>query len=762
MAGSTTKNRNYDLVTQHSPIELYNMYDLKTLKMIFETIKESHLTDQYLEKCKQDFKKKVLYDRMNSFWKEFDYDVKLADQHSTAEMKSISIKVFNKINHLFTKISEWIQCPIFELIFQSDHVALDKFRSLLKVYIRAAFEWEIHSSFYHCLFIAYSYGFKVSINLKNRLNASAKEGSLDQTLAESWCDLCTSASLENLNIIGNDQSMEVEQRSGKLEQSASSSVKCSCKKTMEQFIQMNKQLRELNLLKIIANDAISSTVHTHIEKYIEENCKNNLEVSWLERLEAWVEEIVIEWLKVIYGDTDQTSAGAVNSRDRLIHFIYETYGQIRIGQMFDIIIEYPESEAALKDLKYCIGKCTGYREKVIDSLKESFEMRLLHPGVATNDILTAYIQAIRALRILDSSGVILELVCDSVKKYLISRDDTVRCIITALTDENSELIPELTKNTQPVDEGNQSDDEYICENWQNWEPDPLDAEKLTNSSRSLRTSDIVSILVNIYESKDMFCDEYQRLLAQKFLSTFECNEENERRYLELLTLRFGESDLDACEVMLKDMNSSKKLDTRINQGEISKYHFNKFPIKCLTVSLEFWPENLSMLSTEEMNRYKYSSDKDDSKKMKLPDIVQQAITSYTKSFETINANRTMYWIYSLGQVELDLEFSEDKKISFTVSPIQASIIWHFQEKSTWSINELSKKLSVPSTTLRRKILFWQNKGILKETKNDVFTLVDEESNDTSSMDTDLKCNYEEEMLDMDNSEDKKYLASSFY
>lgn len=759
---STTKNRNYDLVTQHSPTELYNMYDLKTLKAMFEDIRESQLIDQYLEKCKQDFKKKVLYDRMNSFWKEFDYDVKLADQHSTAEMKSISIKVFNKINHLFTKIAEWIQCKIFELIFQGEPQALDRFRGLLKVYIRAAFEWEIHSSFYHCLFVAYSYGFKVSINLKNRLNASAKQDdSLEQTFGESWCDLCTSGSLENLNIIGNDQSMEIE-RGGKLELSVGSAVKCTCKKTMEHFTQMNKQLRELNLLKIIANDAISSTVHTHIERYIEENCKNNLEVSWLERLESWVEEIVIEWLKVIYGDTDQTSAGAVNSRDRLIHFIYETYGQIRIEQMFDIIIEYPESEAALKDLKYCIGKCTGYREKVIDSLKESFEMRLLHPGVATNDILTAYIQAIRALRILDSSGVILELVCDSVKKYLISREDTVRCIITALTDENSELIPELTKNTQPVDEGNQSDDEYICENWQNWEPDPLDAEKLTNSSRSLRTSDIVSILVNIYESKDMFCDEYQRLLAQKFLSTFECNEENERRYLELLTLRFGESDLDACEVMLKDMNSSKKLDNRINQGEISKYHFSKFPIKCLTVSLEFWPENLSMLSAEEMNRYKYSSDKDDSKKMKLPDIVQQAITSYTKSFETINANRTMYWIYSLGQVELDLEFSEDKKISFTVSPIQASIIWHFQEKSTWSINELSKKLSVPSTTLRRKILFWQNKGVLKETKNDVFTLVDEESNETASMDY-LKCNDEEEMLDLDNSEeDKKYLATSFY
>jgi len=747
MATTTAKNRNLELATQHSPTELFTMYDLKTLKIMFENINESKLTEQYLEKCKQDFKKKVLNEKMSSFWKEFDYDPnKLADQQNNTEMKNISIKVFHKINQLFTKISEWIQCPIFELVFKDDHTGLERFRNLLKVYIRAAFEWEIHRSFHHCLFIAYSYGFKLSMSLKNKLNNSNSKQD-----HERWCDLCTSSSLENLNIIGNDDSMEIEQRKEQ------QSFKCSCKKTMEHFIQMNKQLRELNLLKIIANDAILSTVHSHIEKYIKENCESNLEISWLDRLEVWVEEIVIEWLKVIYGD--QIPAIANNSKDRLTHFIYETYGQIRIKQMFDIIIEYPDSEAALKDLKYCIEKCTGYREKVIDSLKASFEIRLLHPGVATNDILTAYIQAIRALRILDQSGVILELVCDSVKKYLISRDDTVRCIITALTDENSELIPELTKNTrQPVDEGNQSDDEYICEHWEDWQPDPLDAGKLTNSSRSLRTSDIVSILVNIYESKDLFVQEYQRLLAQKFLSTFECNEENERRYLELLTLRFGESDLDACEVMLKDMNQSKKLDTRINMGEISKHYFNKFPIKCLTVSLEFWPENLSMLSEEEMNKYRHSSDKDDSNKMKLPDIVQQAISSYTKCFETINANRTMYWIYSLGQVELDLEFSEDKKISFTVSPIQASIIWNFQEKSTWSINELSKKLSVPSTTLRRKILFWQNKGILKETKNDVFTLVDDEqSNETSNsskMDTDLKCNYEDEMLDIDDDDDE--------
>ena len=39
-------------------------------------------------------------------------------------------------------------------------------------------------------------------------------------------------------------------------------------------------------------------------------------------------------------------------------------------------------------------------------------------GVNTNDILTAYISAIRALRVLDPTGVLLELVCEPVRRYL--------------------------------------------------------------------------------------------------------------------------------------------------------------------------------------------------------------------------------------------------------------------------------------------------------------------------------------------------------
>lgn len=43
---------------------------------------------------------------------------------------------------------------------------------------------------------------------------------------------------------------------------------------------------------------------------------------------------------------------------------------------------------------------------------------LVFAGVNTGDILTAYVSAIRALRVLDHTGVLLELVCEPVRKYL--------------------------------------------------------------------------------------------------------------------------------------------------------------------------------------------------------------------------------------------------------------------------------------------------------------------------------------------------------
>ncbi|XP_010784534.1 anaphase-promoting complex subunit 2-like, partial [Notothenia coriiceps] len=78
---------------------------------------------------------------------------------------------------------------------------------------------------------------------------------------------------------------------------------------------------------------------------------------------------------------------------------------------------FPESKAAIEDLKFCLER-TNQRQQLLTSLKSAFESRLLHPGVHTSDILTVYISAIKALRELDPSMVILQVACQPIRKYL--------------------------------------------------------------------------------------------------------------------------------------------------------------------------------------------------------------------------------------------------------------------------------------------------------------------------------------------------------
>lgn len=59
--------------------------------------------------------------------------------------------------------------------------------------------------------------------------------------------------------------------------------------------------------------------------------------------------------------------------------MYETFAKTHIDQLFNIIIEFPESEPAILDLKVCLEK-TDLRGTLVSSLKTALETRLLHPG----------------------------------------------------------------------------------------------------------------------------------------------------------------------------------------------------------------------------------------------------------------------------------------------------------------------------------------------------------------------------------------------
>lgn len=175
-------------------------------------------------------------------------------------------------------------------------------------------------------------------------------------------------------------------------------------------------------------------------------------------------------------------------------------------------------------------------------------------------------------------------------------------------------------------------------------------------------SDIISMLVNVYGSQDLFVNEYRTLLADRLLSQLNYHTDREIRHLELLKRRFGENQLHYCEVMLKDVYDSKRIDGHIQSDTSYTLEKEHFPTSALILSAQFWPpfkENW---------------------KLELPKIVQNQLNKYVKAFETLKGNRTLCWKPHLGNVTLEIEL-KDRKLDINVTPIHATIILHFQDKS---------------------------------------------------------------------------------
>lgn len=504
---------------------------------------------------------------------------------------------------------------------------------------------------------------------------------------------------------------------------------CNCAYIVKVFHETNRKLVELQLLERLTGQVLTCFIQLKIESHIQKLCTGTFDISHIAFLENWLDTTVMSWLIRIYcaGSSkpppdDKNIHNAISKfKQKLSYFLYHSYTKLRIDQLFNIIIEYPDSQPAVDDIKLCLEK-TDLRSTLCKKLQSALETRLLHPGVNTPDILTAYISTIRALRHLDPSGVILETVTRPVQNYLRNREDTVRSVVCSLTEEGtgSELAEELVKFAAEGECDADKDDA-----WDQWNPDPVDADPTTDSN-DRRTNDIISMLVNVYGSKELFVNEYRTLLADRLLAQNIVNTDKEIRYLELLKLRFGESQLHYCEVMLKDISESKRINALIHQDKSIEEINKKFTSNAMILSAQFWPPF-----------------KDES--LELPEEIKKHLEVYTKSYESLKGNRTLSWKPHLGNVNIEIEIGQ-KKLDLIVSPFNATLIMHFQNKSEWSIDELHQAMKVPITILRRKITYWQSMGLITEKSTDYYVLIDgsdNRANVSTSQVQDMICEDEE-------------------
>lgn len=221
-------------------------------------------------------------------------------------------------------------------------------------------------------------------------------------------------------------------------------------------------------------------------------------------------------------------------KTRLQFFLFETFGNLRIGEMFDMIVDYPDSMPAMRDLKACLTKTHQYSQ-LVSSVSEACQKRLLHAGANTGDIISTYISTIKALHELDPTGMTLAAVSRPIQQYLRERQDTVRCIVMGLTDDtSSELFEELRKSGADSgrwrpkqadwDEGADDEEDEDCLACVanpgaaacQWMPEPIVAGPSTAYHKG--SIDIIGMLVDIYGSTDLFLNEYRVLLSDKLLA----------------------------------------------------------------------------------------------------------------------------------------------------------------------------------------------------------------------------------------------------
>lgn len=463
------------------------------------------------------------------------------------------------------------------------------------------------------------------------------------------------------------------------------------------------QYLQLLDLQSACEEAYTAVVHRHVSDQIHQMARGVYDVEVLPRAKQYVQVVPLEFLKLVLAKQQGGTQPLQEWTLRLTYYLYQTLGEIRIREMFDILVDYPDSLPAIRDISQCLCH-TNLHSTFVIQFRSAVCQRLLHAGASTGDIIHQYVSTIRALREIDPSGALLSAVSVPICQYLRGRHDAIRCIVSLLTQDSSEMNESLLNELEVVMEEPQTlmkeaeGDEEALKMLEGKGQGPQDGGRASGGAGG---GDIVSLLINIYGSKELFIKEYQAMMCERLLAKSDYMCEREIRTLELLKLRFGEGSLHACEVMVKDLHDSKRTDQSIHTSARSLVSVDPRwatleSVSATVVSYLFWPD----LREDEIT---------------LPRDVQWALEAYANRYHKLKSPRQIKWRPALGVVDLEVKVA-DTVLDFTVTPVHASLLMQFGDQPKWTASELSAALGIPQAVVRRKALFWVNNGVIVESR----------------------------------------------
>ena len=188
------------------------------------------------------------------------------------------------------------------------------------------------------------------------------------------------------------------------------------------------------------------------------------------------------------------------------------------------------------------------------------------------------------------------------------------------------------------------------------------------------------------------------------------NTDKEVHTLELLKLRFGETSMKNCEVMVKDMDDSKRTNAHIREKLTtaptrSGLAANHQPVvDAVMISHIFWPT----LQKESLKHHPR---------------IQADMDEFSNVYARLKNPRKLIWMPQLGTVQLELDVTEPPggdgttpvvtTRSFTCTPLHATLILHFEDQPQWTAEALANETAVPEHVIQKRMTFWISNRVVR-------------------------------------------------
>jgi anaphase-promoting complex subunit 2 len=457
-----------------------------------------------------------------------------------------------------------------------------------------------------------------------------------------------------------------------------------------------------------------------------------MEVDWIQQqpvvtnLTVWVEKAFTPFVKrAIICLTGSDDFRLNEESKQWLDMAIGWLGKSRIDKLFDFICVWPKSAGAILDIK-AYAKTPEARKYLTLKFQKDVERRLLHAGATTKHILDIYMLTIQVFTALDSRGVLLDNVSRPIRKYLKNRADTAKVIISSMladandagiqntSDISKAIADEMLKPINLVARDMQRQDYDLDYDNMNYVPQPNDASPDFKRNES---NEAIAHLLSLYD-RDQYVTVLKNILGEHLLkATDDIHLEKETYLLEVFKARFGEERMQACEVMLRDIIISQRLNKKIN----SMASFRR------GVQLQ---DGIKELNTQILSSFFWPELREDD--FEVPEVIRNMKKLYETGFESHHNLMRLRWLPSLGRATIELHL-QDRVITETVSPWVASVIDSFGSDSkvtaTKSVEELEKELNMDEALVRNALAFWVGKQVLHESQPGRFSVLETLSDD---------------------------------